>query len=415
MGLSPTAVVHRLNRLPRGSVRLRLTLIYSGLFLASGATLLTITYLVVSRGSGSYTVSRSSNGMSVTVTSGGSPVQIAAGGVAGRLSPEQLQAQAEQFRTAAVRQHDAEMRSLLTGSVIALALMTGVSVGLGWVVAGRVLRPLRTITATARDISASNLNRRLAMTGPDDEVKELGDTFDGLLSRLEASFEAQRRFVANASHELRSPLARQRAVAQVALADPDATVESLRTAHERVLAAGAQQEHLIDALLALARGQAGVQRRELLDLAALTGHVLGARGAEAEQRGLAVRASLRPATLVGDPRLVERLVCNLADNAVRHNVNGGRVEVRTEARDGRAALTLANTAQVLPEASVERLFQPFQRLGVERIGHGEGVGLGLSIVRAIADAHGATATARALPDGGLQIEVCFPAPVQREV
>jgi signal transduction histidine kinase len=199
-------------------------------------------------------------------------------------------------------------------------------------VAGRALRKLRAITTAVQQISATNLHERLALTGPDDELKELGDTFDALVGRLEASFAAQRRFVANASHELRTPLARQRTVGQVALADPDASIESLQAAHERVLAAGAQQEQLIEALLTLARGQAGVDRNEPFDLATLAERVVASRRAEAQYRDLAVYVDVEPAPGSGDPRLVERLVTNLVDNALRHNIVGGCVVVRTRTR-----------------------------------------------------------------------------------
>ena len=286
--------------------------------------------------------------------------------------------------------------------------MAVVSLGLGWVMAGRMLSRLSTITAAARTISASSLDQRLAFAGPDDEFKELGDTFDDLLARLEAAFAAQRQFVANASHELRTPLARQRTVAQVALADPDATVESLREAHERVLAAGAQQERLLEALLTLTRGQAGLERREPFDLATLTDQVLLARQPEARQRGLEITSALSPASAVGDPRLVERLIANLVDNALRHNVDHGLVEVTTYDEEGRAVLTVSNTGPVVPPDAVERLFAPFQRLDDVRTATGEDLGLGLSIVRAIATAHEATVSLTPNVEGGLTAEVGFP-------
>jgi len=285
--------------------------------------------------------------------------------------------------------------------------MAVVSAVLGWIVAGRVLRPLRTITATARDISVTDLHERLVLDGPNDELKELGDTFDGLLERLEASFRAQRQFVANASHELRTPLARQRTLAQVALADPDASIESLRMAHERVLTAGAQQERLIEALLTLARGQTGLERREPFDLATVTGQVLQTRS-DADHQSVEVHEELAPAPVLGDARLVERLVANLVDNAIRYNVPHGSVHVTTQTRSGQAVVSVANTGPVVPPTAVERLFQPFQRLGADRTSRGDGIGLGLSIVQAIADAHGATVTARPQPEGGLDIEVSFP-------
>ena len=263
-------------RLPRRTVRLRLTLLYGGLFLLSGAILLAVTYvLVVSATDG--VIFRGQNGSQgfisgphngTAANGGGQPPELQTSGRgSGGLTPNQLQAQARKLEAQAAHQHAAELHQLLIQSGLALTGMAVLSIGLGWLVAGRVLRPLRTITAAAREISATNLHERLALGGPDDELKELGNTFDGLLARLEASFSAQRQFVANASHELRTPLARQRILSQVALADPDATAETLRAAHERVLAAGAQQEQLIEALLTLARGQAGLGTREPFDLA----------------------------------------------------------------------------------------------------------------------------------------------------
>jgi signal transduction histidine kinase len=221
-----------------------------------------------------------------------------------------------------------------------------------------------------REICASNVHARLALAGPDDEIKELGKTFDGLLGRLEAAFEAQRRFVANASHELRAPLARQRTLVEVALGDPDATIYSLRASYTRVLAAVEQQERLIEALLTLARSERSLERREPVDLAAVTDEVLLTRRPEVQRRGLHVDATLASAATMGDPHLVERLVANLVDNAVRHNVLHGRVEIVTGTTAGRAIFAVANSGPVIPPAAVDRLFQPFQRLGAERTGHG---------------------------------------------
>lgn len=399
--------------MPRRSVRLRLTLLYGTLFLVSGAALLTITYVLVSLNTGDLLAYDGSHGVNGLVAGPGHrPTPGSQWGMVvhsdGRNPPKALPP--EQVATLARAQHSAEMSSLLTRSGIALGIMTVISLALGWVVAGRILRPLRTITAAAREISATNLHRRLALDGPDDELKELGDTFDELLGRLEASFEAQRRFVANASHELRSPLARQRTLGQVALADPDATVESLRAAHERVLAAGVQQEKLIEALLTLAKGQAGIEAKGTFDLAQLAGQVLETRRADAAYLGLELTSAIEPAPAVGDPRLAERLITNLVDNALRHNVAHGLVEVATGTRDGRPFISVVNTGPLIPAAAIDRIFQPFKRLGTDRTGHGEGHGLGLSIVQAVAAAHGATISARPKPEGGLAIEVTFPSP-----
>ncbi len=487
------------SRMPRRTVRLRLTLMYGALFLVSGAALLATTYLLV-KGSGSEEVTFSKGGVQGSIVGrvpGISPggaqifqVHVKAHGAAvhvsesarpsghvsgsaqasgqgsasarpsGRVSesaqalgylsesahasrhatksthvvpvpestgaavqvpegvrtsgpvsvtPQQVQYQVRQLHTLATQQHSAELHQLLIMSGIALAIMAVASMGLGWLIAGRVLRPLHKITSAAREISASNLHERLALEGPDDELTELGDTFDGLLSRLESSFQSQRQFVANASHELRTPLTVERALLEVALADPDADYASLRATCERVLASGQEQERLIEALLTLASGERGPERRERLDLGALTSEALLAREGEIERRGLSLSAAIDPAPTVGDVRLLERLVANLLDNALRHNVAGGRVEVTTAGRAGVAVLSVSNSGPRVPPAEIERLFQPFQRLAPDRAAHGDGHGLGLSIVRAIADTHGATLAARVLAQGGLVVEVSFPA------
>jgi signal transduction histidine kinase len=377
------------------SIRLRLTLLYGALFLAGGAVLLTITYLLVAhRYSGEFFVSA---GKSVTVTKAatGTPVL----GTTPLASPDELIAQAH-------AQSNAALHALLIQSGIALTMMAVISIWLGWLVAGRALQPLRTITNAAREISASNLHRRLALRGPDDELNQLGTTFNGLLERLEASFDAQRQFVANASHELRTPLTFERTLLEVALADPDASVESLRHTCEQLLETGEQQERLIEALLMLSRSQRGLERRENVDLAAITLERLRSTNRD----GLEVDARLLPAETSGDPRLVERLVANLVDNAVKHNLPDGTVTVRTETREARALITVENTGPAVEPADLDRLFLPFQRLHAERTGTPNGSGLGLSIVYAIATAHDASITLRSRTGGGLRIEISFPAP-----
>ena len=406
--------------LSRRTIRMRLTLIYGGLFLICGAGLLGITYVLVSNATAGYFSSTGPNGSTVHGYVGGSRGAKPRGGPpaglqikgprAVKLSPGQAQAVARQTQALAAGQHANELHQLLIDSGLALASMAVISVALGWVVAGRILRPLRTITTTARDISATSLHRRLALSGPDDELKELGDTIDDLLGRLETSFSSQRQFVAHASHELRTPLAWQRTLVQVALADPDADAASLRAAHERVLASGALQERILEALLTLTRGQAGLDKREPFDLATLARHVLLTRQADAHGRQLDIHPALAPAPAAGDPRLAERLIANLVDNALRHNAPRGYIEVVTGIRDSRAVLSVINTGPLVPAEAIGRLLQPFQRLGPDRTGHGEGLGLGLSIVQAIAHAHEATLSVRPLPRGGLQVEVSFPQP-----
>jgi signal transduction histidine kinase len=408
-------------RKPRRTIRLRLTILYAGLFLASGVGLIAFTYGLVS--SEEVLVGTKEDGGTVAISDGEEAEEGPATGTkpsfqqdsrgpttppGGRLAPEQQQAQADRDRALVERQHNAEMRRFLERSGIALALMAGASILLGWIVAGRVLRPLRTLNERAREISATNLHRRLALSGPEDELTQLADTFDDLLGRLEASFQAQRQFVANASHELRTPLARSRTLAEVVLADPDATVDSLRASHERVLAAGEQQERLIEALLTLARSERGLDERERFDLAAVSDSVLASTRLEAKRGRLYLHATLEPAETYGDPRLAERLVANLVDNALRYNRPNGRVDVTTTTRTGRAVLTVANSGPRVRPEEVERLFQPFKRLGTDRIDRSDGIGLGLSIVDAIATAHGASLAAAAQPGGGLEIEVGFP-------
>jgi signal transduction histidine kinase len=394
---------------PRRSVRLRLTLLYLGLFVVSAACLLVIIYLLVAHqlSAGTPHVAVSSSAGSVEVSGSATAAcgqfrQIngappSPGAVTACLDGVQQQANSR------------ALSGLLVQSGVALGIMAAVAVGLGWLMAGRVLSPLRVITATARRISASNLDQRIAMAGPDDELRELGDTFDGLLGRLEASFRAQRQFVANASHELRTPLARQRTVLEVALRHPEPSVSGMRAACERALAAGEESERLISALLTLAGSERGLDRFEPLDLGKLAASVTAERPGSVQ-----VLTDLSPAPASGSPALAERLIANLVDNATRYNVPDGVVEVATGMRDGGAFLTVRNTGPVVPPGEVARLFEPFQRLDGHRT-HAvtgsrsrEGLGLGLAIVAAIAGAHRARLRATASPDGGLLIDLAFP-------
>jgi signal transduction histidine kinase len=367
----------------RKTVRLRLTLLYGGLFLVCGVGLLTVTYFLVR-----HAVSPGDMGSLPP----GLPGLPAGPPIRGTQLTFGAQEVAEVAQRALVAQRQDVLHQLLVQSGIALALMVVLALALGWWVAGRILRRLHTITTAARAISATNLHRRLALAGPADELKDLGDTFDELLARLDASFQAQRQFVANASHELRTPLARQRAIGQVALDDPDATVTTLREAHERVLAAGVQQERLIEAMLTLARGHAGIDVRQPFDLGEVVREVVGTRVSD---------VTISACTVSGHRALAERLVANLVDNAIRHNTASGWVSVSC----ARGVLTVANTGPEVPPQEVARLFEPFQRLAVRT---GDGLGLGLSIVRAIATAHDATVAAASRPEGGLVVTVTFP-------
>lgn len=300
-----------------------------------------------------------------------------------------------------------DLPQVLAYSAVGLAVLAVVSVALGWLVADRALRPLRAITSAARAVSASNLDERLSLVGGYEEFRELGDTLNGLFARLEAAFESQRHFVANASHELRTPLTAERTVLQVALADPAASTESLRAACQQVLRLGEQQERLVNALLTLATGHSGLRCREPFDLAEVTAQVVAGRQSDADQRGVRVAASLEAVIVTGDPALTESLVANLVDNAVRHNVPDGHVQISTGSYDGRPRLSVSNSGPVVRPSEVGRLLEPFQQADGERTRHEGGHGLGMAIVAAVASAHDADLAVRARPEGGLDVTVTF--------
>jgi signal transduction histidine kinase len=424
-------------RCPRWTLRLRLTLLYGALFMMAGAVLLAITYGLVSHSS---PITRTEqfvsadkagpaklpppllpgNGGAIVISRGAGGPVVQLRDYAGKLDATFKQAQQAQIRAVATKakaalnhQRTAELDSLLTKSGIALAIMGFLSVGLGWLMAGRALRPVRTMSARARGISERNLHERLALAGPNDELKELGDTFDELLARLEKAFESQRRFVSNASHELRTPITLERTLVEVALADPDASVASLRDTCRRVLAAGEQQERLIEALLTLARSQRGIGSREQLDLGAVAAGVVE----DVEANGVRLEPRLQQALTAGDQRLVERLIANLVDNALKYNQRDGWVTVWTGTRHHRPTVEVANTGPVVAADRVGELLEPFRRLNGDRSVSGEkvarrGLGLGLSIVDAIAGAHGARLSAMPRPAGGLVVEVSFPPPAE---
>jgi signal transduction histidine kinase len=370
---------------------MRLTLFYAGLFLLLGTSLLAATYLLV----------RQSSAISVSSAVPAYRRLRLPPGFVGPAPPAPAQT------VIALQQHNADLDRLLTISWVVLAVTTLGAAVLGWFAAGRVLRPVREITATARTISAGNLHQRLARTGPNDEFKQLGDTLDDLLGRLEASFEAQRRFVANASHELRAPLTLERTLLQVALANPNATEQSLRATCEELLASQSEHERLLEALLTLASSERGLEHREPVDLRAIVEPILRQLGPKLEQRRLAVDSTLAPASTPGDPELIRRLIANLIDNAIDHNVDGGGVEIRTETLATGAALTISNTGRPIPPEETQRLFEPFQRLDRTRTANNGHHGLGLSIVRAIAVAHNAELTATPRAGGGLVVTVRF--------
>ncbi|WP_194905695.1 sensor histidine kinase [Catenulispora rubra] len=393
---------------PRWTLQLRLALLYGSLFVVSGTLLLFILYLVA----------RPLNLLTVAPPAPSVPSALPLGmptmpsGVPGSLPlptpllvPTSVPAPGP---IGVASRQSVDMRKLLVASGAVLAGMTVISVGLGWLMARRALRPLRTMALTARAISERSLHRRLAVQGPQDEIKGLADTFDGLLERLEDAFQAQRRFVANASHELRTPLTLSRSLLEIALADPDATTPDLRRTCQRVLVSNQHLERLIEALLTLARSQRGLDVRVELDLAEAAAQCVDAFEDEAAARRCRIEASFGVARTEGDAGLIERLIGNLVDNAVRYNVPDGRITVWTGLDAGRPALRVVNSGPEIAPTQIDALFEPFHRLDTTR-GHSEqdGLGVGLSIVAAIALAHGAELRAGPGPDGGLDVRIGF--------
>ncbi|WFE39117.1 HAMP domain-containing sensor histidine kinase [Micromonospora sp. WMMD998] len=306
---------------------------------------------------------------------------------------------------------DAASRELLLKGLLALLAISVVGVAGAYLVAGRALRPLHQVTATARRLGEATLDERIGWSGADDEVAELAETFDAMLDRIAAAFEAQKRFVANASHELRTPLAVMRTEIDVTLSDDDADLAEYRRMAGVVREASERANGLVDALLVLARSEAQtgrrLARRAESDLAVGTANALSAVSREVERIGLKVHTSLRPAPVVGDPGLLDRLAGNLVENAVRYNHLHGRMWVRTGTDGQRSWLVVGNTGFEVAPAEVPGLFEPFRRGGQERTG-ARGSGLGLSIVRAVCDAHGGTVKAVAQPGGGLEVTVTLP-------
>jgi signal transduction histidine kinase len=309
---------------------------------------------------------------------------------------------------AAIRQRNSDRREFLAYSLAGLGVTTLLAGALGWAVAGRVLRPLRAITEAARAASQENLDRRLALAGPPDELKELADTFDGMLARLDAAFASQRRFVANASHELRTPLTEMRTLIDVTMAKPAPSVRQLESVVAGVCAAVDKSEELIEALLTLARSDRGVGATEVVDLPTAVEDAADLLGPAATAAHVRIETVLGDARAAGDRVLLERLVTNLLDNAIRYNVPGGWVQATTGRQGDGVHLTVANSGQPVPADQLPGLFEPFRRLG-PRTGAGAGSGLGLSIVQSVITAHGGQLSAHALPDGGLKIEITLPA------
>jgi len=380
--------------LPRRTVRMRLTALYGALFLVSGAVLLAIASGVV--------VSSSRVTVAAPNPASLSPLQ------ADQARIHHLQAQ---LASAEAQIHSGVSHGLLVGSAIALGVMTVVSLVLGWLVAGRVLRPLRAMTTATRRISADSLHERLAMTGPEDELKDLADTIDGLLARLEGAFAAQRRFVANASHELRTPLTTMRACVDVAVAKPGPVPAPTIALADRLRGELDRVDGLLDGFLALARAQHGdLPGQATLSLEYITAAALAVRASAISRRRLTVHhaASHDGTWVAGSQALLCRMVDNVLDNAIGHNRVGGWISVTTGADGRHAHLVVETGGDVLDQEQVSQLAQPFRRLGADRIGSDHGSGLGLSIVEAIATAHGGTLGLRARPEGGLRVSIALP-------
>jgi signal transduction histidine kinase len=382
-------------RAPTGTIRLRLTALYTAVYLISGAVLLTIGYLLVRSNLHSHHHLRAA-----LMRHGLHPIIGGALGFPAGSPQARLVLVVEQQIT------DGALHRLLLEYIVALLAMTAISVVCGWLLAGRALAPLRKITATARRVSGENLGERIALTGPADELRELADTFDGMLARLDGAFASQRHFVANASHELRTPLAIMRTEVDVALADPDAGTDDLRAMGDAVLETVDRCERLIASLLLLARSQASTGHEERVDVAALVGDRVTDLQARAQEAQVQIRSDLQPAWADADPGLLERLIANLLDNGIHHNVPGGILSVATEAHEGRLRLVVANGGARIDPDDVQALTEPFRRLKRS----GSGFGLGLSIARSVAEAHGGSMSLSAPASGGLVVSVDLPRP-----
>jgi signal transduction histidine kinase len=380
---------------PARTIRLRLTLLYGVVFLITGAVLLTIGYALVRHNLGARGDIRTQ-----MRRLGLAPPTLGHFLVFGRGSAEVKVAQAVRDQLRAD-----ELHRLLIEYVLALVAMTIVSVGAGWLLAGRALRPLRDIAATARRVSGENLGERIGLTGPEDELKELADTFDRMLERLDAAFASQRHFVANASHELRTPLAIMRTEVDVTLADPDVSSEEVHAMGEAVLETIDRCERLIESLLTLARSEAATGHEERLDLGSLAADCITDLRAHADDAQVRVSGDLRPAWTDGDARLLERTIANLVDNGLRHNEPGGFLEINTNTENGRVSLTVVNSGPGIEPEDATTLTEPFRRLD-RGVG---GFGLGLSIVRSVVQAHHGDLVLRARAQGGLEVRLELPA------
>ncbi|MEU7204652.1 HAMP domain-containing sensor histidine kinase [Streptomyces sp. NPDC045470] len=383
----------------RPTIRIRLTLLYGGMFLMAGIVLLTIIYMLAAN----------------ALQEGSElPVKILRGNFAATSNVCDLPSQSSgEIFTQAIQsclqhQRAQALNTLLNRSLLALLGLTVVAFAFGYAMAGRVLSPLGRITRTAQRVAGSDLHRRIELGGPDDELKELADTFDEMLDRLDRAFESQRRFVANASHELRTPLAINRTLLEVQLADPDASPE-LAQLGKTLLATNERSEQLVEGLLLLARSENKIVDKKPVDLAEVASQAVDQARAEAQAKGVEIRGVRRQAFVQGNGVLLERIALNLVQNAVRYNIpQDGWVEVTTEPQPGCAVLVVSNTGPAVPAYEVENLFEPFRRLRTERTGSDKGVGLGLSIVRSVVRAHDGSITATPREGGGLEMRVVLP-------
>ena len=301
--------------------------------------------------------------------------------------------------------YDPTLSQVLRQFMLILVPFALLTVALGWLAARRMLHPVRQLTTTARQLSVANLSQRLELSGPNDELKELGDTFDQMLARLDTAFESQRRFVANASHELRTPLTIMRTELEVTLDHQAADTESLRAMGQVIRGAVARSERLVDGLLALAESERGIDRTERVDLAELVNPALGHLADSARQAGIRTGATLQAAPVIGSWVLLERLVENLADNGIRHNRPGGWLAILTASHGGTVTLIAESSGPPITTEQAASLFEPFRRLHADHVGSARGSGLGLSIVHAVARAHGGDATASPVVGGGLRVTV----------
>ncbi|MES4908432.1 MULTISPECIES: HAMP domain-containing sensor histidine kinase [unclassified Streptomyces] len=396
----------------RISLRARLTLIYGGLFLAAGVVLLGVTYALFNQQLAGGGLKIYARNVKTDDPAAGLPKNQVITGDGRVLTDASAQKWVQDERD---RLNAAATTSLITQGGLALLVVGGVAAGFGWLAAGRVLAPLHRVTDTARRIASApaadrGLHERIALRGPDDEVKDLADTFDTMVERLDRSFDGQRRFVANASHELRTPLTLGRALVEVAMHRRTAS-EDVKQLGENLLEINARHERLITGLLLLASSENEITERAPVDLSDVVDHVAGQTAREAEAAGVTVTQETAPAPTTGDALLLERLVHNLVENGIRHNTpdGGGRVRVACRARDdGWIEVEVDNTGPSVPPYELPALFEPFRRLGTDRLVTAKGAGLGLSIVRSIARAHGGEVTARPREGGGLTVTVTLP-------